>query len=370
LLVFVLSAIFLIVSPNNFLRAQSDSTEFDLFSVNDGPYVLQQSISANIVFYVCNGFFESKSFGVDDTIMFRGFCHDTNSLYAVATNEPILEPDIVNNVSKIVTVSDIHGRYDIFEDILIKSKVIDENLNWIFGDGHLVIDGDIFDRGDYVTECLWLFYRLEQEARKAGGAVHTMLGNHELMVLRADNRYINEKYLKGIVEVTAISHEDLFSKRSALGRWLRSKHTVIKLNDILFVHGGIAPSIMDRGLSISDINDEVRLNIDISKDSQQFSKLARYLFGSEGPFWYRGYFEERENKYAKTNDEDIDNLLSYFDVKTIVVGHTGVDQIEGYYDNRVINQHLTLDSSTTQALYWEDNKFYRITSAGERQLID
>ncbi|MCP4706118.1 MAG: hypothetical protein GY865_16080, partial [candidate division Zixibacteria bacterium] len=339
-----LLAIVISGNPNSLCHAQSDSTEFDPFSINDGPYIIQQSSSANIAFYVCDGFFESRSFGVVDTIKFNGFCYDTNEVYTVTTKNYTIEPDIIDNISKIVSISDLHGRYDLFVDILIKSKVINIDRQWIFGDGHLVINGDVFDRGAYVTECLWLIYRLEQEAKKVGGAVHFILGNHELMVLRADNRYINEKYLKGVAEITAINHEDIFGKRSALGQWLRSKHTVIKINNILFTHGGIAPSLIDKKLSIQNINSEVRKNIDFVRKSPEVSELARYLFGGEGPFWYRGYFYDME-KYSKTTTEDIDNIISYFDVHTIVVGHSGMDEISGFYDNRVINEHKTLDSA-------------------------
>lgn len=357
-------------SPDSLCLAQTDSTDFDLFSINDGPYVLQQSSSGNIVFYVCDGFFESRSFGVDDTISFKGFCYDTINSYTVSTSKYVIEPDVYENISKIIAISDIHGRYDLFVNILIKSKVIDEKRQWIFGDGHLVINGDIFDRGEYVTECLWLIYRLEQEARKTGGAVHFILGNHELMVLRGDNRYINEKYLKGVVEVTAMSHEHLFGRSSALGSWLRSKHAVVKLNDILFVHGGIAPSLLEKGLSIQNINNEVRQNIEFGKKSPQLSAKAQYLFGSEGPFWYRGYFYDIEEKYQKATTEEVDNILSYFDINAIVVGHSGMDQIKSFYNKRVFNEHVTLDSATTQSLLWEDGKFFRITFSGETELID
>ncbi len=366
----ILLAIVLIANPNSLCQTQSDSTDFDLSSINDGPYVLLQTGSTGIAFYVCEGFFEYRSFDLKDTIMFHGFCQDTGEVYTITPDDFNIDPDVYENISKIVTVSDIHGRYDLFEDILIKSKVINKNQHWIFGDGHLVIDGDIFDRGEYVTECLWLIYRLEQEAKKSGGAVHFILGNHELMVIQADNRYINEKYMKGIVEVTTITHEYLYGRNSILGRWLRSKHTVVKLNDILFTHGGIAPSMIENGTTIQKINNEVRQNIEYNKKSPEISDFAKYLFGSEGPFWYRGYFYEMEDRYPQTTSDDIDNILSYFDVKSIVVGHTGIDQIEGFYDNRVINQHKTLDSATTEALLWEDEKFYRITSVGEMQLIN
>ncbi|MCP4704207.1 MAG: hypothetical protein GY865_06330, partial [candidate division Zixibacteria bacterium] len=47
-----------------------------------------------------------------------------------------------------------------------------------------------------------------------------------------------------------------------------------------------------------------------------------------------------------------------------------MDEISGFYDNRVINEHKTLDSATTQALLWEDGEFFRIQPDGEVQLIE
>ncbi|MCK7530014.1 MAG: hypothetical protein MZV63_02625 [Marinilabiliales bacterium] len=74
--------------------------------------------------------------------------------------------------------------------------IIDRNLNWKFGRGHLVYLGDAHDRGDMVTEILWHLFSLERQAAKAGGMVHFVLGNHELMVLDGDLRFINPKYRK------------------------------------------------------------------------------------------------------------------------------------------------------------------------------
>jgi hypothetical protein len=64
-------------------------------------------------------------------------------------------------------------------------------------DGSLILTGDFFDRGLRVTECLWLMYKLEGEALAAGGRVHFLLGNHEVMNLSGDHTYVRSKYVEG-----------------------------------------------------------------------------------------------------------------------------------------------------------------------------
>ena len=103
------------------------------------------------------------------------------------------EKPIFTNINKIAALSDIHGQYDLVIKLFKNNKIIDDNLNWIFGDGHLVITGDIFDRGDTVNEVLWFIYKLEAQAENNGGRVHYLLGNHEYMIFYNDLRYIHEK---------------------------------------------------------------------------------------------------------------------------------------------------------------------------------
>ena len=92
------------------------------------------------------------------------------------------------NVKKVAALSDIHGQFDLAVKLLVNNKIIDKKLNWRFGKGHLVIAGDIFDRGPKVHETLLLIYKLAQQAKKKGGRVHFLLGNHEYMVLHNDLR--------------------------------------------------------------------------------------------------------------------------------------------------------------------------------------
>jgi len=83
-------------------------------------------------------------------------------------------------------MSDVHGQYNAARELLLNAEVIDENNRWVCGEGHLVIVGDIFDRGPDVTPTLWLIHNLQQEAERAGGRVHFLLGNHETMILGND----------------------------------------------------------------------------------------------------------------------------------------------------------------------------------------
>jgi hypothetical protein len=307
---------------------------------------------------------------VHDTLRFGGLCDDVDVNYVVPAALRPPEPEIVSGAATIFAVSDIHGEYDAFTEILTAGGVIDGHRNWSWGDGHLVIDGDVFDRGDQVTECLWLIYRLEQQARAAGGAVHLLLGNHELMPLRDDLRYVNPKYLQGICRATRIRYYDLFGPDMELGRWLRTKHTAIVIDGVLFVHGGLSAEFAERGMRLDELNETVRENFDIPSSRLSFTEVPRYLFGSLGPFWYRGYHYAMEGKYPQATEADITKVLAYFDAGAVVVGHTEVDSVIGLYGNRVFAIDVPLEVlGSLQALLIENGRFYRVAGDGRRTLL-
>jgi len=77
-----------------------------------------------------------------------------------------------DSIERFLAISDIHGQYDLFIEILKNHNVIDSSGHWNYGQGHLVIVGDVFDRGDKVTETLWFLYNLEKDAANHGGKVH------------------------------------------------------------------------------------------------------------------------------------------------------------------------------------------------------
>jgi len=358
---------------NHFAELQAtraDPAEF-IDSFNDGPHVLWQTDSSVIVFYLCNGDVVNKTVSGVDTLRFYGFCEDSEIEYIIPVRAPDAEPHIISQASRILALSDIHGEYELLVEILRESGVIDDNCHWKWMDGHLVIAGDVFDRGDKVNECLWLIRQLESEAERNGGGVHYILGNHELMVLRGDNRYVNQRYLDGIAKKTKIKYEDLYGPDMELGRWLRSKNTVIKINDILFVHAGISPFLVNRGFSLAYINETVRKSIDLRSSRLAFNDVARFLFGNKGPFWYRGYHYEKEDSYPMVSHSEIDSILDYYKATAIVVGHSEVEQVSGLYGNRIMAIDVPAEElNTLQGLLWEQGRFYRIIGKNDFQLIE
>lgn len=271
--------------------------------------------------------------------------------------------DTYAGVKKYAALSDIHGQFNDFVTLLTQGGVIDEQQNWIWGEGHLVITGDIFDRGDEVTEALWLVKKIEQQAQDAGGKVHYLLGNHEYMVLMGDDRYIHKKYLKS-AELVGMSHQQLYDSNSVLGRWLRSKPTIIKLNDAVFLHGGIHPDMLKLNLSLEQINQHFRDSIDLNKTQIKADPLLAFLRGRNGPIWYRGYFKE-DLTQAQVNE-----LLAKLDAQKIIVGHTSMDKIETRYDDRI----LAIDTSIKKGnrgelLIWQDQQYQRVALSGSRSSL-
>jgi len=261
---------------------------------------------------------------------------------------------------KIAAVSDIHGQYDVFIDLLKKNSIIDQYSNWNFGTGHLVIAGDMFDRGAQVTEVLWFLYDLEMQASKKGGKLHVLLGNHDVMVLNGNLRAVHPKYLE-ISKILKQPFNSLFTEDTVLGDWLRTRPVLVKINNILFTHGGLHPDLAHKGLSIDQINSEFKKQLIASELPEKRNELGNYLHRGNGPIYYRGYFQ---GKTATT--QQIEDLLNYFDITNIVVGHTTHRNIETRYDGKVIVIDANMKSGNDgEILFWESGEFVRGTLSGE-----
>src|SRR5690606_14672285 len=145
---------------------------------------------------------------------------------------------------RIAVLSDIEGNFNGLSSFLINNHIIDANYNWTFGDGHLVLTGDFVDRGNHVTQVLWLIYKLEMQAEKQGGKVHLILGNHEIMNFQGNWRYNKRKYIKLAQTISKEKDWDkatrfMYSHHTELGNWLRSKNVIEKIGRYIFVHAGL-----------------------------------------------------------------------------------------------------------------------------------
>ena len=341
----------------------------------DGPYVFYENDSTLSVNYLrgnkSDGFYTTKeNYAVQSEI--PGSCYfpleDTSFNFTINTTIETSQV-IYNDNNPIVAISDIESGFKTFRNFLIQQKVIDTNLNWIFEKGHLVLVGDFVDRGFSTTQVLWFVYKLEQEAKKHGGLVHFIIGNHELKNMQAKFGAASQKYL-AVAAILDKQQNDLYSTTSFLGKWLTSKNAIEKINGHIFVHGGIHPEVAQLGLSLEEINE-------ISKDHYYKAyfpkpqKTPAELITStrKGISWYRGYFRE------DLSQVQIDSQLATFNAKSVVVGHTLQSKVKSFFNGKVIgidvhhpkDYNKTWPNSESEGLLIENDVMYRLFHDGTRK---
>jgi len=250
--------------------------------------------------------------------------------------QPASDDIRVDARTPIFVMADTHGEFEIAVQLLQRHGVVDDRLRWSFGKGHLAVLGDVFDRGPNQTELMWLIYKLEAEAARAGGGVHLAIGNHESMVLMGDERYLNPKYRRVASLLGVDRYASLWSTETLLGQWLRSKAAVFRLGPYLCLHGGISRELVDRGLTLPAVNRTVRAALLGSAASADMQ--TEFVMGQEGPLWYRGYFQDaaRRGGFNVAEPSDIELIRGRFGVQAILVGHTTVPTITSLYDGRVV----------------------------------
>lgn len=248
----------------------------------------------------------------------------------------------VEGVDSLFVVGDVHGQYDRLRSLLRNAGLVGEDGGWTGGSSHLVFLGDLFDRGPDVTRTLWFIYGLEREARAAGGRVHVVLGNHEIMVLTGDLRYVSGKETL-VASRHGMEYSRLFDvQRSLLGRWLASKPAALSVDDVLLVHGGIGPAYEDR--SVEALNDTLRAYVseDLFRrwadstvqvapvDSAALERRIQFFFDAPSVFWYRSYVS------ADTLGDRLGRMLDRHGATLHVVAHTPVPTIREKYGGRLI----------------------------------
>lgn len=336
----------------------------------DGPYVQYKDNQVFVKYvYEDNGI---KSVRVDSI----PFSQKENTSLRVATDEPgkvfsvQLKKQLENeksefsNIKKIFIVSDIEGNFKALRKLLQGNGVMDENFNWSYGTGHLVLTGDFFDRGSQVTEVLWLIYSLEDKAKAAGGYVHFVLGNHEIMNMSGDIRYVHPKYMENAALINE-PYMALFGENAELGRWLRTKNVVERVGDILFAHGGISSEVNSIDISASRINKLSRPFYPDSTYKYDDQKIA-LLYSDQGPFWYRGYYNGR----PRATQEQVDSTLKIYGVKYIATGHTVIaDTVSALFKGKLFNTDVHHAKGHSEGLLYEDGIFYRASPIGEKLQI-
>jgi hypothetical protein len=291
--------------------------------------------------------------------------------HSAALPQPGSSCDIVTS-ERIVAVGDVHGAFDHFVTILREAKLIDSRRRWIGGRAIFVQTGDVTDRGPDSRKVIDLLRKLVGEAQKAGGQVHALLGNHEGMRLLGQyrdvgpgeyaafrspdaeslrNRYYElaladtetrskaagvefdpRAFRTQFFETTPLGFVEMqlaFAPTGEYGRWLRERDTMVKVNGILFMHGGVSATVAPLGCA--GINARVRQELEMVPLPDPETTLVS---GAEGPLWYRGLADGAPG----IGPAEVDAILTAIEARAVVVGHTVPDgfRIRSRFGGRVV----------------------------------
>jgi len=218
---------------------------------------------------------------------------------------------------RLVAVGDVHGDSEDFQLILRRTGLVDHQNHWIGGNATLVQTGDLLDRGPNGRAAMDLAIGIEKEAPTVGGQVVPLLGNHEVMNILGDLRYVppqnyasyadkeSEKRRKAAYQEYAawytshakwlaafkqtvlpateeewmakhpagfVEYREAFGPKGNYGKWIRNHAAVVKIGGVIFVHGGLDPNLVS--LQLKQMDSQIRGEI------EDFDKIKQVLESS------------------------------------------------------------------------------------------
>ena len=272
-------------------------------------------------------------------------------------------------VDRVVAIADLHGDYGQYIEVMKSAGLIDKSGKWSGGQTHLVQTGDITDRGADSRKIIDHLVKLSKQAKKKGGYVHLLIGNHETMNVVGDLRYVapgefaafatkNSPRLQELqwqhqlewmqantpnfeeldleafrkeweqqVPLGWVEHRQAWSVNGEYGKWVEGNAVAIQINDTIFLHGGISAKYCR--LSLQSLTEEVIAAM------QNYDRTAISIMNDPlGPVWYRGLaLEEETDIFSQT----LDNILNRYGAKRIVIGHTPTGGVVWpRFDQRVV----------------------------------
>ncbi len=266
----------------------------------------------------------------------------------------------IQTPERIVAIGDVHGSFDNFVAILRVAGLIDNRRQWAGGKTVFVQTGDVLDRGPASREAMDLLRKLEKDAPAAGGLVLPLLGNHEVMRIVNDRRYIsageynafkgpesnslrdrayeflaaeNSKRAKAAGEPFdarefrklfydqnppgAVEMQIAFGPEGDYGRWVRDRKVVARVNGVVFLHGGLTPEVA--ALGCEGINRGAQA--ELQRPMPPIDPAKALITSPDGPLWYRGLIDDGATA-GPADESKIDAALKAIDARAIVVGHT------------------------------------------------
>ena len=213
----------------------------------------------------------------------------------------------------VVAIGDVHNNFEGFVAILRRTGLTDQQNHWTGGKTTFVQVGDLLDRGPKPREVMDLMMALEKEAGQTGGRVVSLLGNHEMMNMMGDLRYVTpmnyasfadsnseqrqksaydeyakwrNKHAELIAELSQpmeltetewmarhplgfIEQREAFGPKGEYGRWLRGHNALAQIGEEIFLHGGIHPDLAK--MKVDALNSRIRDEI------KAFDEVKQYL---------------------------------------------------------------------------------------------
>lgn len=284
-------------------------------------------------------------------------------------------------VDRIIAIGDLHGDYESYLLTLKSAGLIDERDQWRGGATHLVQLGDIPDRGADTLNIIAHMKKLASQAKKKGGRVHNLMGNHEAMNTYGDLRYVSageyaaftgrdsvvlrDRYYENVLADIKVRDPEKFAALPAgfreewntthpLGwvehqqawnprwnpsgeyyEWVMGTEVAIQINDLVFVHGGLSAAYCQN--SLASLTDKARAALRESDPS-----TPDILTDPLGPLWYRGL----SGVEPVATSETVEAILGQRGAHHIVVGHTPTEgAIWPRYSARVIQVDTGLSAA-------------------------
>ena len=260
------------------------------------------------------------------------------------------QPFVLPPVKRIIVIGDLHGDWEMTIKSLKLGKLIDNNNNWIGGETVVVQVGDQIDRcrfngisceNEHATQndeasdikILEFFTTLHMQAQKQGGAVYSLLGNHEIMNVEQDFRYVSYKGFKqfenykidnNIVKDGKTVRSHLFKQGNQISEFLAcTRQVALIIGSNIFIHAGILP-IIAKKYSVKSINQLMTLYLldRIKNTNKDYSNI--FNGNDYSPLWNRFYGNLVINKNNNSNicNKLIMPLQFIYNVNKIYVGHT------------------------------------------------